>query len=842
MDAFLRWLAGLGNEELPPGESLHFEFLQVPRGGFGLLVLTGFVAVLALVVLIYRRDAKRLSRGRRTTLAFLRLLALAFVALMLLEPSIVKVRKAIRPGEVLLLLDTSQSMSHKDSYRRSETEAAAWRGIGVSDPAELPRIDLAKALLAQDGLIKELAARNRLRPYVFGGGIRDMPVVELEPKTGTAPEGPAPSNDENFSGETGSDAGTRTGALPPPPVLDPDRIEAAEGSTNLSASVRQALERSRDARVAAVIVMTDGRRNAGSSVEELGAYLARRKVGETVIVPIGDPAETWTVGIREVTMAERVFKGDPLRVSAIVVSQGYELQPIVATLAEVDAEGNVLRELGSETTTVGGEATAAQFEFKEVTLESEGEHFLSVRIEPPPGEAFEARHQRTHRVEVLGEKLRVLLLAGAPTPEYRILRNQLIRYNEIDVSCWLQSADTDFPQDGNTVIEELPKDAKELDEFDAIIALDPDPQLVEPAFVSFVARAIQERGLGLWWVMGEKFSLRAVQAGSPLTPWIELLPIEPDVGLAEKNIGIGLVHPTQYPWLLTTEGKGHRVTSLAPDPVVNETLWSKLPGFFWSFPVTRAKPAAQVLVRHPDDRVRGEDGGRPMLALQFVGAGRVLYTGTDEFYRWRGVAEKAYDEIWVKGLRWLYEGKLTGGSSRYRLGISNDRTTLGQELEIYLRALDASFEPVSAAMSRVRITGPGATTVDVDLPRAPVGEGRFQGSFRPTAIGIWSVQAISDEGAGTEPVGRALRFEVLPSELESKGKADIAELDRFAEAAGGSVIAPTELADRARALKSFSTEETFTLPFPLWDGWFTLVLILIVLTLEWILRKRWNLV
>lgn len=838
MDTFLRWLAGLGGDELPPGESLRFELLSLPKGGLGLAALAGFVAVLGAIYLVYRRDARKLSFGKRFTLAALRVAALIFVAFMLLEPNLVKVRKTVRPGEVLLLLDTSQSMTHSDSYRRSDAFADGWKAIGVPDASAASRLDLAKKLLETDGLIDELAARNRLRGYVFGGGIRPMPTV-------APPPAPAKRDGTTGAGE-GQDSspvpGSKSAVLPDAPKIAWDQIQASEGSTNLSASLRQALERSRDSRIAAVIVLSDGRRNAGGSVEELGAYLTRRKVGETLIVPIGDPAETWTVGLRELSVAERVFKGDPLRVSAIATSQGYELQPLVAVLEEVRADGSVVKELATSQVDLGGDTVAAQIDFPPITLEAEGEHFIKVRLTPPDGENVEERHERTQRVEVLGEKLRVLLLAGAPTPEYRILRNQLIRDNTIDVSCWLQSADTDFPQDGNTTIEALPKDAKELDEYDAVIALDADPQFVEPGFVSLVARAIEERGLGLWWVMGEKFSLRAVLPGSTFTPLVELLPVEPDLKLAEEQIGIGLVHPKAYEWELTVEGKDHRVTKIVTDPVLNANLWSKLPGFYWSFPISRAKPAAQVLVRHGDDRYRGEDGGRPMLALQFVGAGRVLYTGTDEFYRWRGVAEKAYDEIWVKGLRWLYEGKLAGGSSRYRLGVSSDRVTLGQEVEVYLRALDQSFEPVAAPSARVRITGPGDTATEIDIPRAPVGEGRFQGSFRPTGVGIWTVQAISDDGDGTEPVGRALRFEVLRSELESKGPLDLPEMERFAAAAGGAVLQPRELMTRARDLRSFSTEETFTMPFPLWDGWFTLALILLFLTLEWILRKRWNLV
>lgn len=831
MDGFLRWLAGLGGESLEAGESLRFEFLKLPTGGFGLAALLGFVAVLVAIVLVYRRDAKKLGLGKRTTLAALRILALVFVVLMLLEPNLVKVRKTVRPGEVLMLLDSSQSMTHKDSYRRSEDDAKSWEAIGIQDVAATPRIDLAKRLLAQPALVDSLAKRNRLRPYVFGGGIRAMPEVA------TAPAGPGSASPKDAPG-----AEANTGLLPPPPKIDFAKIGADESSTNLSASVRQALERSRDSRIAAVVVVTDGRKNAGSSVEELGAYLQRRKVGQTLIVPVGDPAETWTVSLRDVLVAERVFKGDPLRCSAIVNSQGYESQSLRVIVEEVRADGSLVKQLAEASVEVGGEAAAGRVEFPPIKLETEGEHYLKVRVVPPSGESVEPRHARTQRVEVLGEKLRVLMISGAPTPEYRILRNQLIRDNTIDVSCWLQSADRDFPQDGNTPIKELPVNAQELDVFDVVIALDADPDMVEPGLVEMIARAIQDRGLGLWWVMGEKFSLRAVMPGSQFTPLVKLLPVEPDIALAEKSIGIGLLHPTPFPWKLTTQGKEHRVTKIIPDATINSNLWDKLPGFYWSFPVSRAKPAAQVLVRHVDDRYRSEDGGRPMIALQLVGAGRVLYTGTDEFYRWRGVAEKVYDEVWVKGLRWLYEGKLSGGSSRYRLGVSGERVTLGTEVEIYLRALDQSFEPVAAPSASVRLTGPAGVKLDLDLPRAPVGEGQFQGVFRPTAVGAWTVQAISDDGAGTEAVGRALRFEVQRAELESKGPMQIAELERLAEAAGGEVLRADELVKRAESIRSFSTEETFTMPFPLWDGWFTLAVILFLLSIEWILRKRWNLV
>ena len=59
---------------------------------------------------------------------------------------------------------------------------------------------------------------------------------------------------------------------------------------------------------------------------------------------------------------------------------------------------------------------------------------------------------------MLGEQTRVLLIAGGPSHEYRILRNALTRDKTVELRCWLTSAGDDFPQDGNVSIDELPSD------------------------------------------------------------------------------------------------------------------------------------------------------------------------------------------------------------------------------------------------------------------------------------------------------------------------------------------------------------------------------------------------
>ena len=826
MDQFWKWLAGLGDEATD--EKFELEFLSLPTGGVGLALLLGFLAVAAGIYFIYRRDAGRLSPGKRLTLATLRIAAVASVALILLEPSYTKVRKVTRPGEVILLIDSSQSMGHKDSYSRRPELAMQWKKIGIVDPSQFTRIELAKKVLSPE-VIKTLAAKNVLTGYQFGPGIRRLAVKTKDrqiPKKEEQARSPA--------------------LLPEPPDFEFEKLLASDGSTNIAASLRQAMEKSRDSRIAGVVLITDGRRNVGGSIEELAGLMRRRKVGKLLVLPVGDPSETWFVEVKEIQAAEKVFKGDPLKVSALVSSQGYGSQSLSVKLSVVADDGKTSKEVSRIMVNAGGENLQALAEFPPVMLEKEGDYLLVAEIEPPLGEDFdEARHRRQQKVTVLSERMKVLLISGGPSHEYRILRNQLIRDKTIDISCWLLSADKDFPQDGNIVLKELPQTPKELDKYAVVILMSPDvaSPLMTLKFSEDLAKAVRERGTGLWWSMGEKFARIALQPGSPLKPLLDLLPVEADIAVCDKMLEMGLFWKPKWEWKLTPEGKEHRISRLHPDKLVNETYWSKLPGFHFAIPLLRAKPAAQVLIRHastlPEHRSYG--GPWPIVATHFVGSGRVLYCGTDETYRWRSVAEEAYNSFWVKGLRYLYEGKLAGGSSRFRLGVSVDKVTLGQEVEIYCRVLNERFEPATDATLAVQLKGPGGLVAQAKpLKLSSKVKGRYVGSFRPSMLGSWSVSVSNQVDPNNPPA--PVFFEVIRSELESQGPMNLAALTGLAEGSGFEVLSPDGMLEAAKGIASMSRTETFRQHHPLWDKWFTMALLLFFLTLEWILRKLFDLI
>jgi hypothetical protein len=806
------------------GSELHFEFSSFPAGGLGLLAVLGVLAALLLVLFVYRRDGKHLSVGQRVTLGVLRGLAVLAAAVLLLEPNLVAIKRETRPGHTILLLDKSQSMSHLDAFRREESQplAQGWREVGVANPAGATRMELVKALLShKDGeLVKKLAAKNQLLLYGFDRNLDTLPLLPAPAvKPGEEPVGP-----------------------PPAPRLDLAKLEADGPESILGGAVRTALEKSRSAEIAALVILSDGRISSGPRGAEIVRLLNQRKVPHTFVLGIGDPAETQLVGISRVEAPEKVFQKDPFQLKANVVAQGYDTATLNVRLLRIDDKGaqQVVR---TQQITAGGDKPEVLVEFKDVASEESGRFTYRVEVQPPDGEApSPERHQKNTAIEVLGERVRVLLLAGSASHEFQILRNLLIRDKTIDVSCWLQSADSSFPQDGDTDvrIDKLPEERAQFDPYDVAILIDPNQALLSPTFCDNLRRHVLENGCGLWWVCGDKYTLEAMRQ-PPTKQLADLLPVVPDFQKAERRyIGFGIAFPRQWPYLLTPEGDdgiASKVTRLVDGKDETRLLWGRLPGHHFAFPVLRPKPAASVLAETTNPELKTGEHNMPMVVSQFVGSGRVLFAASDESYRWRSIYEDAYNKFWVNGVRFLHEGRLNAGNARLRLLASDEKIELSQTIKITAEAKNEVFQPLVVEAVDLQLEKDGHALETIKLGPVEDAPGNYEYQFRPTATGFYRVRAVQKEGREVE-----IGFQVVPSRVEREGPMDRAELAAIAAATGGELCnTPAELLAAVDKVQSRSATDTFRTPHAVWDSWGTVAFMLTALALEWWLRKRFNL-
>ena len=283
-----------------------------------------------------------------------------------------------------------------------------------------------------------------------------------------------------------------------------------------------------------------------------------------------------------------------------------------------------------------------------ITPKVVGQYEFRARVEDAGPELTQDDNVATAAVRVVRQQIRVLLIAGAPSPEVQFLRNALMRDQHVEFAGWLQHADPGFRQPGDRPITRLPATtascATTMPCFWSIPTCGP----WGPHWPDMIQHFVGQEGGGLIFVAGELYSQQLFEAADPKVAggdWTRILPVVRDPGLFRTEAEVRLSSQSTYTLELTPEGRGDPVFEFHPDPIRNRAILTSLPGMYWSFPVTRARPGATVLARHGDPRMQNQYGRHVLLASQLYGPGRTVFIGFDSTYRWRYLVGRLFRRL-----------------------------------------------------------------------------------------------------------------------------------------------------------------------------------------------------
>ena len=152
----------------------------------------------------------------------------------------------------------------------------------------------------------------------------------------------------------------------------------------------------------------------------------------------------------------------------------------------------------------------------------------------------------------------------------------------------------------------------------------------------------------------------------------------------------GSARRSTYTLDLTPEGRGDPIFEFHPDPIRNRAILTSLPGMYWSFPVTRARPGATVLARHGDPRMQNQYGRHVLLASQLYGPGRTVFIGFDSTYRWRYLSEDYFDGFWARLIDRVGRNKALGGRFPFQVHLGKSVYRVGDQVSVGVRYTEAA--------------------------------------------------------------------------------------------------------------------------------------------------------
>ncbi len=668
-----------------------------------------------------------------------------------------------------------------------------------------------------------------------------------------SPHGPAIVAQDDGSQKTSAEGTTKSQETAPDAwrATLRDTLNAEGPETRLGDVLGQLIHDQRGSATAGLIVFTDGGRNAGADL--LPAIEAARQAG-IPIYPVGMGSDRKQTGLRisDFDAPTRVFPDDDFTVTASIQSTGLAGRLVNLQLVSTDGEakqGAIEQIEQTQRIKMGDDGEVVPVKFV-LTPEGMGRKTYIVRVEQLREDHDRQDNEAFATVEVVDRKLRILLFAGGPNREYRYLRNQLFRDKDVKLDVLLQTSPPGpgISQDADRILAEFPRKKEDLDQYDGIVAFDPDWRVLDAEQVDLLEHWVGEDAGGLIVVAGPVYTATWAsdpKAGSHMSKIRALYPvIFPRRGLVLASDLDKFRSKT--PWQLEFSRAGLEAPFLRIEETaaLSEVAWSEFEGVYGYFPVSRHKAGATVYARYETP-----DAGQKLpvyFAGQFYGSGRVYYMGSGEMWRIRAVNPAYFETYYTKLLRQVCEGRLLRGARRGVLLLENRKFVKGQTVSVQAVLKDVDMKPLETDQVSLLVTLPSGESVTVDLTPHPIRKGMYRGDFQARSEGNYQLE-LPIPSAPNRAVTDTIR--VLQPDLENDfSRRDDATLSAIAQGTGGTYFVglgslsgtsgrgplEAQLRDASRQVRVKGT------PSDEWQlRWAHCLLFVIIgmLFLEWIMRR-----
>ncbi len=779
MNEFMNWLLDLNSLQWGE-ESVRLGFARsAPAWLWAGVVITAF----AFSAWSYSRMTG--SGAGRIALATLRGLLIVSLVALLAGPQLVRTDEDVERDWVLVLVDRSASMTIGD--------------VGEGADRIEREVQLREAISSSWPMWSELSSERTVVWLGFNAGAFDLDATE-----------------------TRVDLGEPSGA-----------------TTSLAQSLDQAMRRAAARPLSGVVILSDGR-----SIDEPGRSAIRALRAERVpvhVVPLGSPDPVGDLAVRRAEGPEVAFVNDiaPVTINLDRLGAVEDLGGVVRLIDE--ATGIVLDEERIEAADSSGALTLTH------RPTEPGEATWRVEIVPDRPDLIAGNNTSRIEIELIDRPLRVLYIDGYPRWEERYLKNLLIREKSIISSNLLLAPDRRPGQEGDERLSALPDSPEEWAPFDIVILGDLEADVFTRRQLDDLREHISLRGAGLLWIGGPG----ATPESWWTTPLADLLPFTRDAGVYAVGGEPSTIVPTPLAALFGVLRLGTDVSeSMPPELLMADTGWAQI-RWFQRLEQRGVKPTAEslALVAPPDSVYVDELGapttseGSPLILSMRYGAGRSLYVATDELWRWRyGRGELLYERFWLQLIRMLGRESVARTGQSAKLTIEPTRAVVDQPVRIAVEIVDQSLAERDLAsirlqLKRTRTAGEQTEPSPMELVLRPEGDnGRsFSATWLPTEAGRWTADVRE-----TALTGLGLTEEILvslPDDELRHPETDHELLVALSDETGGVVLDPSNLDSLPDSLPNRRVRLVSETTEDLWDTPFALILLISLLTLEWVGRR-----
>lgn len=599
-------------------------------------------------------------------------------------------------------------------------------------------------------------------------------------------------------------------------------IQPTAVATHLGDSLKQFTAETSDLPIGAIVLLTDGSDNSGGiDLDTITALRNRRIPVHTV--GFGAEKIPHDVEIDDALVTPHAMAGSRLNATISFHQRGYAGQN--STIIVRDG-GRVLAsrpitfaadgKLQSENLLFNaGDAGARAFEFSINTL---------------PDEENRLNNSLMRLVNVESNQRRILYLEGEPRWEYKFIRRAEDGDKLVQVASMLRTTENEVYRQGISNPDELaqgfPSTPEELFAFQGLIIGSVEAGYFTPAQKDLIRQFVDRRGGGLLFLGGHS---SLADGGWSTSSLADTLPV---ILPNRRNT----FHRAAATVELTPAGVESQICRLLDDPAHNAARWKTLPYLMDYQDPGTPKPGAVVLAEM-------KSGGRrmPLLITENYGRGRTAVMATSGSWRWQmssPLGDTSHEMFWQQLLRWL----VSDTPDHVVAFVPNQILLDDGELKLSAEVRDKGYLPATDATVQAHIIGPNGVSATIDMAPVPNKPGSFQAEWNAQKPGSYLTE-VTAQHAGQELGRNVLTFQRTDGVAENfhtEQNRDL--LERLSAQTDGRYWRPQQFAQLPGEISYSDAGITTRDTKPLWDMPIVFLLCLVLLSAEWLLRRKWGVV
>jgi uncharacterized membrane protein len=601
----------------------------------------------------------------------------------------------------------------------------------------------------------------------------------------------------------------------------------AAGATHINAGLQKLAADTSDLPVGAVVLLSDGAENGegaqggGIDIETINALHNRRLPVHTI--GFGKEKAAHDLELDDAVVATKALADSRMTATVSFHQYGYAGQR--ATLDVKDGD----KLLDAKVVTLDkdgvGESETMFFNAGDAGVKS-----IGFGLEPLPGEENTRNNGVTRLVDVSAEPRRILYVEGEPRWEFKFIRRAEAEDKGIQIVSMLRTTENKIYRQGIADPSELadgfPVKAEDLFKYQAVIIGSVEAQYFSPVQQELLREFVDKRGGGLLF-LGGRSSLS--DGGWPSSSLADLFP----TFLPGAK---GTFHRDPAGVQLTAAGGESPITRLLDDRAQNIDRWRKLPFLSDYQDPGSAKPGATVLAQM---MIPGRT--MPLLATQSYGRGKTAVLATSGTWRWQmgsPLDDPSHDLFWRQLLRWL------AADSPGQVVATMAQQTLMDQGHVQLTAVvrDKEFTPAADAHVTAHVIGPEGLSTMVDLTPVPNTPGSFAMDWTAEKPGSYLAEVTADR-AKAEVGKDVISFRREDGVAENFHTGQNRELlEKLSSETGGRYWTQDEMARLPKEISYSEAGISVRDTKELWDMPVVFLVLLGLMSADWLLRRKWGVV